>query len=222
MVETFTNMLTAEDIAWFKQDLEAKINVDPEDRTYDPADAFRIYGVENCTLQDRRRIIRAGDEAYRRMGDIIHKIIPRSTYFYMAYQRQFLPHQLHVDGVYPETDLNYAKSAIIPLDANPGNIFKTIVWNKVMMTNDDLGAFFKEFIADSGSFEYVADISLTQDVDHCWGGKPSIVDYMALDGVYEYELGSIGMFDRTHIHCSSNWRKYKLVDFKDIILLHIG
>ena len=40
MVETFTNMLTAEDIAWFKQDLEAKINVDPEDRTYDPADAY--------------------------------------------------------------------------------------------------------------------------------------------------------------------------------------
>jgi len=156
------------------------------------------------------------------MGDILYKIVPHGTYFYMAYQRQFLPHQLHVDGVYPDTDLNYAKSAIIPLDENPDNIFQTIVWNKVMLTNENLSEFFKEFIADSSKFEKVSDASTTLDVNHCWGGAPSIVDYMPLDGVYNYELGSIGMLDRTHVHCSSNWRKYKHTEYKDIILLHIG
>lgn len=222
MVEAFINKLSTDDIAWFKADFESKINVDPEDRPYDPVDALRIYGVENCPLQDRRHIIRAGDEAYRRIGDIIHDIIPRGTYFYMAYQRQFLPHQLHVDGVYPDTDLNYAKSAIIPLDENPGNIFKTVVWDRTFLTNDDLNAFFKEFINDSSKFEKVSDVSATQEVDHCWGGDPKVVDYMPLDGVYNYALGSIGMFDRTHVHCSSNWRKHSVVDYKDIILLHIG
>jgi len=222
MVEVFTNSMSANDIAWFKNDFANKIDVDPVDRPYAAEDAKRIYDVDDCPLQDRRHVLRAGDEAFRRMGDILYKIVPHGTYFYMAYQRQFLPHQLHVDGVYPDTDLNYAKSAIIPLDENPDNIFQTIVWNKVMLTNENLSEFFKEFIADSSKFEKVSDASTTLDVNHCWGGAPSIVDYMPLDGVYNYELGSIGMLDRTHVHCSSNWRKYKHTEYKDIILLHIG
>ena len=68
----------------------------------------------------------------------------------------------------------------------------------------------------------VGEASDYLDVNHCWGGTPSIVDYMPLDGVYHYELGSIGLLDRTHVHCSSNWRKYGQGDHKDIILLHIG
>jgi len=89
------------------------------------------------------------------------------------------------------------------------------------LTNGDLHSFFKEYIADSSKFPTVSDVSATQDVDHCWG-LPSIVDVMSLDGVYDYQLGSIGMFDRTHVHCSSNWRKYCQIDYKDIIILHIG
>jgi hypothetical protein len=222
MVETFPGVISPETIAWFKNDFAAKIDVDPVDRPYAAEDAKRIYGVDDCVLQDRRHVLRAGDEAFRRMGDILYKIVPRGTYFYMAYQRQFLPHQLHVDGVYPDTDLNYAKSAIIPLDENPNGIFQTIVWDKVMLTNEDLAEFFKEFIADSSKFEKVGEASDYLDVNHCWGGTPSIVDYMPLDGVYHYELGSIGLLDRTHVHCSSNWRKYGQGDHKDIILLHIG
>ena len=221
MVETFENALTADDVAWFKSNLATLINVDPVDRPYSVEDSLRIYGQEITNI-DRRHILQPGDEAFRRMGDILYRYVPRGTFFYMAYQRQYLPHQLHVDGVYPTTDLNYAKSAIIPLDENVNGVFKTVVWNRAFLTNDDLQQYFREFIADSSQFPVISNVSETQEVDHCWAGTPSIVDTWPLDDVYNYQLGSIGMFDRTHVHCSSNWVQHGLVDHKDIILLHIG
>jgi hypothetical protein len=221
MVETFENALTADDIAWFRADFEKLIDVDPVDRPYSVEDSRRIYG-QDITNIDRRHVLQSGDEAFHRMGNILYRHVPPGTFFYMAYQRQYLPHQLHVDGVYPETDLNYAKSAIIPLDENPNGVFKTVVWNRAFLTNQDLQDYFAAFIADSSQFPSVSDVSQTQEVDHCWAGTPSIVDTMPLDGVYDYQLGSIGMFDRTHLHCSSNWVQHRLVDHKDIILLHIG
>lgn len=221
MVETFNNLISTEQLEWFRQDFDKLIDVDPVDRPYDPAEAKQRYGVENCDRIDRRHILKSHDPGFQLMREIMSSVIPRDTYFYMAYQRQFLPHQLHVDGVYPETDLNYAKSAIVPLHEDADGIFKTIIWNKVCLTNELLQEFFKEYIADSSRFPVVSNVSDTEDVDHCWG-RPSVVDVMPLDGVYRYRLGSIGMFDRTHVHCSSNWRKYGKYDYKDIILLHIG
>lgn len=221
MVKTYLNALSEEDLAWFRQDFDRLINVDPVDRPYDPQDALRIYGREIDNI-DRRHILRAGDEAFRRMGDILFRYVPKGTYFYMAYQRQFLPHQLHVDGTYPETDLNNAKSAIIPLDDNPGGLFKTVIWDVEFLTNEDLQIYFKKFIEDSSRFPIVSDVSVTQDVGHCWAGTPNIVDTWPLDGVFVYERGAMGMFDRIHVHCSSNWIRHGLVAHKDVILLHIG
>ena len=221
MVEKFDNLISSEQLAWFRNDFTQMIDVNQVMRPYDPADAKRIYGVENCSVLDQRHLVQVGNEAYTTMVDILAPVIPPGTSFYMAYQRQFLPHQLHVDEVYEYTDLNYAKSAVIPLYENPNNIFKTIIWNKVFLTNSMLNDFFKEYIADSSKFPVVSDVSATQDVDHCWS-SPSIVDVMPLDGVYSYQLGSVGMFDRTHVHCSSNWRKYNQLEHKDIIILHIG
>lgn len=221
MVETLENALTPNDLEWFKADFEKLINVDPVDRPYSIEDSLRIYG-QKITNIDRRHILQSGDEAFRRMGDILYQYVPAGTFFYMAYQRQYLPHQLHVDGVYPDTDLNYAKSAIIPLDKNINGVFKTVVWDRAFLTNDDLQQYFKEFIADNSQFPVISNVSENQEVDHCWTGTPSVVDTWPLDGVYNYQLGSIGMFDRTHVHCSSNWVQHGLVNHKDIILLHIG
>jgi hypothetical protein len=221
MVEIFDNLISSEQLAWFRNDFAKMIDVDPVMRPYDPADAKRIYDVDDCSVLDQRHLVQAGTEAHNIMIDILAPVIPAGTFFYMAYQRQFLPHQLHVDEVYEHTNLDYAKSAVIPLYENTNNIFKTIIWNKVFLTNGMLNDFFKEYIADSSKFPVVSNVSVTQDVDHCWG-SPSIVNVMPLDGVYDYRLGSVGMFDRTHVHCSSNWRRYDQIDYKDIIILHIG
>lgn len=221
MVERFDDALSAEDIEWFRQDFDRLIDVDPVDRPYSIEDSKRIYGVEVDNI-DRRHVLQAGDEAYRRIGDILYRYVPHGTFFYAAYQRQFLPHQLHVDALYPDTDRNNAKSAIIPLYENPQDTMKTVVWQAQFLTNNDLQDYFKKFIADAGQFPQISNTSQTQEVDHCWAGTPNIVDTWELDGVHVYKLGAMGMFDRSHVHCSSNWVKHQLVDHKDVILLHIG
>jgi hypothetical protein len=221
MLKTLENALTPDDIEWFKADFEKFINVDPVDRPHDSKEAQEIYGVA-ATVIDRRHIPLQNAEGYRKMHRIISRYVPPDLTFYMAYQRQFLPHQLHVDRTPLDREAPYAKSAIVPLSENINGIFKTIVWDRQFVSNRDLEDYIQAFIADRDQFPIISDVSQMYDVDHCWKSPPFITDTMPLDGVYDYKLGSIGLFDQANLHCSSNWLKYKVVDHKDIILLHIG
>jgi hypothetical protein len=221
MFETLENALTPDDIEWFKADFEKLINVNPVDRPYSSEESQEIYGI-TATVIDRRHIHMHDSEGHRRMRDIINRYVPPDVTFYMAYQRQFLPHQLHVDRVPSDQEVPYAKSAIIPLSENINGIFKTIVWNHRFSSNKDLEDYIQAFIADRDQFPIISDVSQMYDVDHCWKSPPFITDTMSLAGIYDYKLGSIGLFDQVNLHCSSNWLKYKVVDHKDIILLHIG
>ena len=224
MVATLENALTPSDIEWFKADFEKLINVDPVDRPYNSDEAQEIYGI-TATVIDRRHIHLHTSEGHRKMRRIINRYVPqkkRGVPFFMAYQRQFLPHQLHVDRVPSDKVPDYAKSAIIPLSENINGIFKTIVWNRQFTSNKDLEDYIQAFIADRSQFPIISNVSQMYDVNHCWKSPPFITDTMSLAGVYDYKLGSIGLFDQVNLHCSSNWLQYKLVDHKDIILLHIG
>jgi hypothetical protein len=221
MFETLENALTPDDIEWFKADFEKLINVDPVDRPYNGEDSQEIYGI-TATVMDRRHIPTHTAEGYRKMRNIMDRYVPPGADFYMAYQRQFLPHQLHVDRVPSDKEVSYAKSAIIPLSDNINGIFKTIIWNRRFSSNKDLEDYIKAFIADRDQFPIISDVSQMYDVNHCWKSPPFITDTMTLAGVYDYKLGSIGLFDQVNLHCSSNWLQYKIVDHKDIILLHIG
>lgn len=221
MVKTFRGLFDIEDIEWFKSDMSERIKSGYVDRPFDPDSAKKIFGVE-CGIHDRRYILSAEDESYQRLVSKISNIIPNDLSIYMAYQRQYLPHLLHVDEVCDDTRMDWAYSAIIPLDPNISNIFKTLVWKKICPRFQDLTIFFDEFIKDSSKFEKLSDSSDRYDVDHVWTGIPHICDYMEFDDAYTYELGTMGMFNRTHVHCSSNWKKYNLWEYKDIILLHIG
>jgi hypothetical protein len=228
MVETFETALTPDDIAWFKADFERLINVNPIMRSCNAENSLEHFGA-SIDIIDQRHEFRADDadnEGHRRMCKILFRYVPsnidtRRLNVYMAYQRQFLPHQLHVDSAVPGIDMSYAKSAIIPLTENPNGIFKTLIWNKMFLTLNDVQDYIKAFIADKSQFPIVSNVSESYDVDHCWRGTPSLMDTMPLDGVYDYQLGSMVLFDRVHLHCSSNWFKYHQVNYKDIILLHV-
>ena len=221
MFEIIENALTADEIEWFRADFEKSINVDPVDRPYDSQAAQELFGVD-ATVIDRRHIPLHSSEGYCKMRDIIDRYIPPKMTLYMAYQRQFLPHQLHVDIKPSDKKGSYAKSAIIPLSENINGIFKTIVWDRQFSSSEDLHEYFKAFIADKDQFPIISAVSQMYDVSHCWKSPPFITDTMTLAGVFDYKLGSIALFDQTNLHCSSNWLQYKTVDHKDIILLHIG
>jgi hypothetical protein len=225
MVETFENALTPDDVAWFKADFEKLININPVMRPGDIKSSLEYFGARIDVI-DQRHVFCPDEEGYKRMCKILFRHVPaeldtNKLNVYMAYQRQFLPHQLHVDSASPGIDLSYAKSAIIPLDENPNDIFKTLIWDKMFSSDGEFQDYISAFIADRSQFPIVSNASELYDVDHCWRGTPSLMDTMPMDGVYNYQLGSMVLFDRVHLHCSSNWFKYHLVDHKDIILLHV-
>jgi hypothetical protein len=223
MVKKFPDMFGRDELAWLKKDMDEKMLLDScVEREFNAADAKRLFGVDDWTVHDRRYILSGRDEAWNVVAPKIYKIVPQGTELYIAYQRQYLPHLLHVDEVHDSTDMDNAYSAIIPLDENRDGIMKTVVWNKYCPRYSDFREFFMDFVQNPGKYPRVSNVSQEQDVDHVRSGDPDICDAMEFDGVYEYELGSIGMFDRTHVHCSSNWRKYGIWDYKDIIILHIG
>lgn len=225
MVEKFDNLLDTQQLKWFREDFDRRFN-DPAtefdlSNRYDVEEAKRLFGIETAEL-DSRVVLRPEDPAHQLISEIMYKVIPSTVGIWAAYCRQVLPQSLHVDAVDEETDMSFAKSAVIPLDENVGGIFKTLVWNKVFFNNRDLVDFVIDYSQHKENYSQLCSVSQTEDVDHCYHGEPNIVDYMEFDGAYNYSLGSVGMFDRTHVHCSSNWRKYGLVDHKDFILLHIG
>ena len=75
MVETFDNLISEEQLEWFRTDFNQLIDVDPIERPYDPADALRIYGVENCSVLDRRHHLLPGTVGYETMANILSPII---------------------------------------------------------------------------------------------------------------------------------------------------
>lgn len=220
MFETLKNALTPDDIAWFKADFEKLIDVDAVDRPYDSEKSQEMYGI-TATVIDRRHILSNKEEGFQKMRNIMSRYMPPNLIFYMAYQRQLVPHQMHTDKGSAGPVGAYRKSAIIPLSENINGIFKTIVWNRQFSSDQDFQEYIQAFIADKSQFPIISNVSQMYDVDHCWADSPSITDTMTLAGVYDYELGSIALFDQVNVHCSSNWLKYKVVDHKDIILLHI-
>jgi hypothetical protein len=94
------------------------------------------------------------------------------------------------------------------------------VWDLYFKTTDSMHKYFETFDASLVDTNIInSDI---YDLEHTLQGIFKPLNHLKLDGVYNYELGTLGLFDRTHAHCSSNWRKYNQCDYKDFIIFHFG
>ena len=49
-----------------------------------------------------------------------------------------------------------------------------------------------------------------------------LIDYMDLDGIFEYKLGDYVLFDTNQAHASSNFTTLKEYEHKDLVQIHIG
>jgi hypothetical protein len=215
MVEVFQNFFSLDEVKWFKQDM---INLFTTDRVisrpYDPDESQRNFGFKTEVL-DYRVILTESDPAFNMVRNALAKVTSVADYMYVAYQRQIVPHSFHVDEL-AEHGSTSAKSGVIPLDENTNGVFKTVIWDVEFLTNRSM---LDTLIAMASERDKHPILSNVADVEHCWGGE-NVADLFPLDGIFDYEIGSIGMFPRAHMHCSSNWRKYGLVDYKDIIVIH--
>ena len=223
MLTVYQNLISVEEIDLFKKDFLNRIqenNMIIKDDVYDPNRLKELYNLtpEECKVLEYRSEIKDGP-LRDLLEEKVYQIIPNHIQFYAAYQRQFLPQLEHVDDINDSHDINWCFTGVIPLEENINNIHKTIVWDKSFKTTENMYEYLNNL--DESTLDKTKRIDESYDIEHVLYGM-SKLNYINLDGVYNYELGSMGLFTRTHIHCSSNWKKYNLCDYKDFIILHFG
>jgi hypothetical protein len=210
-VETIENFLTAEDVQWFRDDFERYLlGPLPPQKT----SVVKQYEVKK-TEPGYNRLLECAALAMPDIVDCIDII--------MSYQRQFIPHPLHVDGFPVGVDKNYYFSIVIPLQENINDVFKTIVWDKNFEQYAQFDEYQKDFALNKHNYIKLNNSSEEYNLTHCLmgGATENLSDYMPLEGAYVYKLGTAGKFVRTHVHATNNWTtvpgyEYK---YKDIIFL---
>jgi hypothetical protein len=212
MVKTHVDIIPLDIVSYFKNNMNERMKKD-----------FKVTYVsdDNPVVLEHRVALGNDDPAYKKLCEFVYKIIPQGIYFYAAYQRQFHPHDLHADLVTPDTNLEWAYSMVIPLDQNINGIFKTLVWKQELERNSQTFELINLYRNSQDQYPKKFNNSELYDLDHL-AYADSIIDSIELDGVYEYQLGSIGQFTRSNMHCSSNWKKHNLTEYKDLIIIHAG
>lgn len=127
-----------------------------------------------------------------------------------AYERQYEPTPLHVD---PEP---MQHTLIIPLHDDPG--CRTIAWKQTFDTVDQ----WHRFVESWQPHGLGNDLSQKELLDHCYdeNKQSNMADYLDLDGIFVYEVGSVGVFSARQVHASSNWRRLPNYVYKDFVVVH--
>lgn len=231
MIQQHKDVLPDDVIKWFKQDFESRIS-QGEHTVKPPGDIEslkRLYNIETCEAAEYRIDLHVGDPARELLDPYLYKYIPgakgwngETSNFYIAYQRQFIPQNLHVDGTSTPTNPE-SFTGILPLDENPHARHQTIIWEKEFQTFEEFRAYFK--FTNSWFQGYYTHkwqpASYRHDIEHILESYHS-ANYMRVIGALNYIRGGLGLFTRTHMHCSSNWRKYPGETYKDFILIHLN
>lgn len=218
MLTVFENAVTAQEIAHLQQQFaELKTRVEFND-TYlitNPDEIRELYNLESESLIQQERVSINAYPVSESVRSIVNRILPnplkKSTS--IMFSRSVYPVGIHTDT--DERD-HQGHTIMIPLTSDPR--IKTVVWQETAIAQSGLNTIFQRFQTDRKSFTPQPKISNKFDLRNCWLGRPSIVDFLQLDGVAEWRTGSIFKFERQQLHASNNYREF--VEFKDYVLIH--
>ena len=214
-------IITPSELEWLQKDFQQRIETEGVDREIDSVDAYLIWHRPNLRVIDRRVTFAGSEPAYNLVKTIVQRRIPDAN-VYCAYQRQYLPHHVHVDDItIPEgADKSRYCSFVIPLMEDPS--FKTFVWTKEFQDSTDLEHYRNYFRNNQELFSPVNNLSSEHWLDHCSCSRaPEFVDCHELDGYYEYRLGTVGKFPRIQMHASNNWLRSGQYTHKDLVIVHV-
>ena len=227
------DIVTPQELAWLQNDMAQRIGPEGVDNSMYPGEIAERFPQSEYpdigTVLDRRVIFRGNEPAYQLVEKIVRRRLPARASLYIAYQRQMIPHHPHIDPIDSEPDPETAFSMVIPL--MEAEEFKLLVWKKEFRVCKDIehhknyfrvnvGApndHFKNMISD---FKFVDDISNRYQLSHCYNGSPMYTDYIELEGVYQYKLGTMGLFPRLQMHASNNWLECGKYTHKDLVIVH--
>jgi hypothetical protein len=218
MLTVFENAVTAEEILHLQQQFaELKATVEFAD-TYlitNPDEIRELYHLESESLTQQERVEINSYPVADVVRNIVNRILPNPLKDSIAimFSRSVYPVGIHTDT----NERNHRGHTImIPLTSD--DRIKTIVWQETAIAQSGLNEIFQRFQTNIKSFTPQPKISNKLDLRNCWMGRPSIVDFLQLDGVAEWRTGSVFKFQRQQLHASNNYREF--VEFKDYVLIH--
>jgi hypothetical protein len=148
-----------------------------------------------------------------------HFKIDEVTYW-SAYQRQENPHNLHIDELDPE---HPSWTIVIPVITDPR--LKVVIFKESFTNNEKWSAFYEKcnkMIRLFPKFSKKNNTSISEDLEHTIDNNGIYVtDYLTLDTIFEYKLGSYVLFDANQVHVSSNWKKYTEYSNKELLQIHV-
>ena len=182
------------------------------------SDKRYVNWAEGDKLIDIRCEIEPTAPEFQIIKSIVDKDFSDPIRMWSAYQRQSLPHNIHIDDYGIEQEYA-AYTYIISLDTVPE--FKAIVWKETSANNKE----FRKYIADWGQNrkEKVSNISEIEDLEHTYDENQNdyMCDYLTLDGIYTYKAGNGCLFNARQMHCTSNWTKHKQFTHRELLQIHV-
>jgi hypothetical protein len=156
--------------------------------------------------------------------DIIKRIVATNfsnpVDFWSAYQQQTVPHTIHIDDY--GSDLEHPRyTYILAMDSVPE--FKAIIWKEKCCNNDALYNFVEQWGKLKKFKKKISNISEVEDLEHTFDFNQDsyMADYLTLDGVYTYQVGTACLFDASQLHCTSNWVKYNKFPHRELLQIHV-
>ena len=218
MLTVFENAVTAEEIAHLQQqfaELKARVEFNDTYLINNPDEIHELYNSESESLIQQERVSINSYPVAESVRRIVNRILPNplKDSIPIMFSRSVYPVGIHTDT--DESD-HQGHTIMIPLTFDKR--IKTVVWQETAVAQSGLNAIFQRFQTDLKSFQSQPRISNKFDLRNCWMGRPSIVDFLQLDGVAEWRTGSIFKIERQQLHASNNYREF--VEFKDYVLIH--
>lgn len=168
-------------------------------------DVTRLVQQERTDVRQEQ----IGQQVRDLMSTLVH--IPDATNIWLV--RSQNPIGMHVDA--DEIKNQHGRTFIIPLTFD--DRIKTVVWDRIS-TMREFNKLAQDFAADPTAFTKVNTISEEMLLNNCWFGKPSITDYVAIEGIATWEPGIVIEFNREKLHASNNYTVF--MPHKDYILIH--
>ena len=217
MLEIFENTITADEITHLQEQFaQLKSTVEFDDMYYITSknDIRELYNLDSESLVQQQRVSVLKYPVADFVRNVVNRILPTplKDSVPIMFSRSFYPVGIHVDVHKNEK----GHTLMIPLTFDTR--IKTIVWKETATGQQDLNSIFHRFQTDINSFQPQPKISDQLDLRNCWLGRPPIVDFLELDGMAEWQAGSIFKFSRRQLHASNNYKEF--AEFKDYILIH--
>ena len=173
------------------------------------------------TIIDHRLLIDKNSPEFDIIRRIVNSNFNEVIDFWSAYQRQTNPHSIHIDDYGNEHKDCFRYTYVLAMDTE--SRFKAIIWKEKCWDNDALHAYVTEWGKLRRVKKKTSNISEVEDLEHTYDENQQsyLADYLTLDGIYTYKKGTGVLFDASQLHCTSNWKKYQDVPYRELLQIHV-